>query len=80
MGQRRIIVAEHAGFCFGVERAIKLIDEALDTHDHVYALGPVVHNNVVNERLQGRGMILEENLENIPEDQLTVLRAHGVPK
>lgn len=80
MGQRRIIVAQHAGFCFGVDRAVSMIDQALDTHDHVYALGPVVHNDAVNDRLCQRGMILEENLDQIPEKELVILRAHGVPK
>ena len=83
MGQRRdvkIIVAEHAGFCFGVERAIDQIEEYLKTHPNVYAMGQVVHNNAVNERLEGMGLHFEEDETKIPDDAQVVLRTHGVPK
>ena len=83
MGQRRdvkIIVAEHAGFCFGVERAIDQIEDYLKTHPNVYAMGQVVHNNAVNERLEGMGLHFEEDETKIPDDAQVVLRTHGVPK
>ena len=83
MGQRRdvkIIVAEHAGFCFGVERAIDQIEEYLKTQPNVYAMGQVVHNNAVNERLEGMGLHFEEDETKIPDDAQVVLRTHGVPK
>ncbi|MBQ5684096.1 MAG: 4-hydroxy-3-methylbut-2-enyl diphosphate reductase, partial [Clostridia bacterium] len=83
MGQRRdvkIIVAEHAGFCFGVERAIDQIEEYLKTQPNVYAMGQVVHNNAVNERLEEMGLHFEEDETKIPDDAQVVLRTHGVPK
>lgn len=83
MGQRRdvtIILADHAGFCFGVERAIRQIEDYLKDHPNVYAMGQVVHNNDVNDRLEGLGLHFEEDETKVPSDAQVVLRTHGVPK
>ncbi len=83
MGQRRdvkIILAEHAGFCFGVERAIDQIKEYLESNPNVYAMGQVVHNNAVNDGLEALGLRFEEDETKIPDDAQVVLRTHGVPK
>ncbi len=83
MGQRRdvkVILADHAGFCFGVERAIDQIEDYLKTQPNVYAMGQVVHNNAVNERLESMGLHFEEDETKVPDDAQVVLRTHGVPK
>lgn len=83
MGQRqdvKIIVADHAGFCWGVERAIQQIEDYLQKEPNVYAMGQVVHNNDVNNRLSGMGLHFEEDETLVPEDAQVVLRTHGVPK
>lgn len=79
MGQgRNITLAPHAGFCFGVDRAMKLVNGALDNYDNVYSLGQVVHNNIVNEDLKNRGLNFIENPEDVPDGAHVLLRAHGV--
>lgn len=81
MGQRpNVILAEHAGFCFGVERAINTINETLEKENNVYAMGQVVHNNTVNHELELKGLKFEEDETKIPDDAHVILRAHGVPK
>ncbi|MBR1704818.1 MAG: bifunctional 4-hydroxy-3-methylbut-2-enyl diphosphate reductase/30S ribosomal protein S1 [Clostridia bacterium] len=75
-----IILADHAGFCFGVDRAIQQIEEYLKEQPNVYAMGQVVHNNDVNDRLAGLGLHFEEDETKMPEDAQVVLRTHGVPK
>lgn len=83
MGQGRditIILADHAGFCFGVERAIRQIEDYLKEQPKVYAMGQVVHNNDVNKRLEDLGLHFEEDETKVPEDAQVVLRTHGVPK
>ncbi|MBP5272244.1 MAG: bifunctional 4-hydroxy-3-methylbut-2-enyl diphosphate reductase/30S ribosomal protein S1, partial [Clostridia bacterium] len=76
----KIILAEHAGFCFGVERAIEQIEALLGRESNVYAMGQVVHNNDVNNRLERLGLHFEEDETKIPDDAYVVLRTHGVPK
>ncbi|MBQ8063270.1 MAG: bifunctional 4-hydroxy-3-methylbut-2-enyl diphosphate reductase/30S ribosomal protein S1 [Clostridia bacterium] len=76
----KIILADHAGFCFGVDRAIQQIEEYLKEQPNVYAMGQVVHNNDVNDRLAGLGLHFEEDETKVPEDAQVVLRTHGVPK
>lgn len=81
MGQRPdVIVAEHAGFCFGVQTAMNKIDRVLEEQKNVYAMGEVVHNDFVNRGLSERGMHFEEDPEKIPDNAFVVLRTHGVPK
>ena len=76
----KIIVAEHAGFCFGVEKAIDRIEDLLKNTQNVYSMGQVVHNNAVNDALAAKGLRFEEDETKIPDDAYVVLRTHGVPK
>ncbi|MBQ1545180.1 MAG: 4-hydroxy-3-methylbut-2-enyl diphosphate reductase, partial [Clostridia bacterium] len=75
-----IFLADHAGFCFGVEAAVSKIEEVLKTHDNVYALGEVVHNDFVNDGLREQGLTIVDEVSDVPDDALVVLRTHGVPK
>lgn len=76
----KLCVAENVGFCFGVERALEIVQKCLKTERSVYTLGEVVHNKNVVERLKLRGLkILHEN-EAVPSDakeSAIVVRAHG---
>ena len=74
----KITLAKTAGFCFGVNRAIKLIYELLDKNEKVCTLGPIIHNNQVVEELESRGVIIAESTENIPAGYTAVIRTHGV--
>lgn len=73
----KIEVAQSAGFCFGVNRAV------LSVYDHIekkplYTYGPIIHNHAVVEDLKKKGVQVIHDLEDI-EDGTVVLRSHGVP-
>ncbi len=78
----RISVAENAGFCFGVKRAVKIaIDAAQDNANPrpIITLGPLIHNPDITEKLRGMGVTLVEDMESLPDKPGTViLRSHGV--
>ena len=75
-----ITVSEHSGFCFGVKRAVKIINESLDSAARpIYCLGELIHNPVFNESLKRRGVkfISESDIPSLPEDALVFIRTHG---
>ncbi|MBQ6550814.1 MAG: 4-hydroxy-3-methylbut-2-enyl diphosphate reductase [Lachnospiraceae bacterium] len=78
---REVITAEHAGFCFGVERAVRMAMDASEGDLPVYTLGPVVHNEEVLKTLSDKGVrvVTEEELSALPEGIL-IIRAHGISK
>lgn len=74
-----IIVAKPRGFCAGVERAIKCVEQALERYGApVYVLNNIVHNaHVVNE-LQDKGAVFVKDLDDVPEGAHLLFSAHGV--
>ena len=75
-----IKVAKHAGFCFGVKKAIEVAEDvAQNNKGKTYVYGQLVHNEKVIKDLEGKGIIFVENIGEIPQDAVTVLRAHGEP-
>jgi 4-hydroxy-3-methylbut-2-enyl diphosphate reductase len=70
-------VARHAGVCYGVERALKLANEAADAGVPVRTLGPLIHNPQAVEELQSRGIEVVGSLDDADEGIL-VIRTHGV--
>ena len=73
-------LAVSAGFCFGVQRAVKMAVSALeDFGGPVYTLGPIIHNPQEVQRLQDMGVRMAQSLEEIPEG-LVVIRSHGAPR
>lgn len=77
-----IVLAKNAGFCFGVRRAIELVDKTLEENsDNVYSLGPVIHNEFVLDKLAKKGLkiIDKSDLTNIFNSTI-VIRSHGVEK
>src|SRR3989338_9049622 len=75
------MVAKHAGFCFGVKKAIDIAEETAmkNRGKKTYVYGQLVHNERVIEELQKKGIEFVDEIENIPEGAVTVLRAHGEP-
>jgi len=73
----KIYLAEHAGFCFGVKRAMDIVSELIG-EDDVYTLGPLIHNPQVVKDLEEKGIKCIEDLVEIPKGKV-VIRAHGVP-
>ncbi|MDK2901124.1 MAG: small subunit ribosomal protein ispH, lytB [Thermosediminibacterales bacterium] len=74
-----LILAEHAGFCFGVKRALNLLEGALNQKKPIYTLGPLIHNPQVVEYFKKRGVKVVENLSQInKQNAVIVFRTHGV--
>ncbi len=73
----KIVVAENAGFCYGVMRAIRMADDALKRHRRIYSLGPIIHNPQVVEEYEKKGLIVVDRLEKF--DAPVLIRSHGVP-
>jgi len=73
----RIIVAEHAGVCYGVERALKLAEEAVSGGAAVHTLGPLIHNPGAVAALEERGVSVADSVDDVSEGTL-VIRTHGV--
>ena len=77
----RILLAAPRGFCAGVDRAIRVVEEALKSADGpVYVRHEIVHNRTVVEALEEKGAIFVEELTEVPERAPVVFSAHGVPK
>jgi 4-hydroxy-3-methylbut-2-enyl diphosphate reductase len=77
-----VLLAGPRGFCAGVDRAIKIVEEALKRHGApVYVRHEIVHNRFVVEGLERQGAVFVEELAEVPDDgQPVVFSAHGVPK
>lgn len=74
-----IIASAHTGYCFGVMRAMRLIEQGLENFGGtIYTLGAVIHNPLEVERLRARGVRPVESLDDVPRGGTLVLRAHGV--
>ena len=75
----KVILAKPRGFCAGVERAIEIVEMALDTHGPpVYVRHEIVHNQWVVANLTSKGACFVEELDEIPDGAITVFSAHGV--
>ena len=73
-----ITLAKKAGFCFGVDRAIKLIEKLAAEGRKVATLGPIIHNSQVIENLESRGVRVVNSPSEVEEGAILVLRTHGV--
>lgn len=74
-----ILLAAPRGYCAGVDRAIEVVERALELHGApVYVRKEIVHNKFVVERLTERGAIFVEEVTEIPEGELVVFSAHGI--
>ena len=75
----RVILAKPRGFCAGVERAIEIVERALDLYGPpVYVRHEIVHNKRVVETLRAKGAVFVEELDEVPDNAVTVFSAHGV--
>ena len=77
----RVILAGPRGFCAGVDRAIRVVEEALRRYGApVYVRHEIVHNRTVVEALEAQGAVFVAELDEVPEHAHVVFSAHGVPK
>jgi len=76
-----LMIAAPRGFCAGVDRAIEIVEKALERYGApVYVRHEIVHNKYVVEGLRAQGAIFVEELDEVPDDVPVVFSAHGVPK
>ena len=79
--QPQIKLANPRGFCAGVDRAIDIVNRALDVYGPpIYVRHEVVHNKFVVDSLRERGAIFVDELHEVPEDKIVIFSAHGVSK
>lgn len=77
--RNEINVAPHAGFCFGVKRAVEMAEEILKaSKQKVYSCGPLIHNPQVIEELRSKGFCVVDTPEEVPEKAIFIIRSHGV--
>ena len=74
-----IIVADTAGFCFGVNRAVNIVNKLLAAGKKVYTLGPIIHNKQMVDELASQGVEIAEKPEDVINGATLVIRSHGVP-
>ena len=79
LGRHEVVLAAPRSFCAGVERAIDIVERALDRFGApVYVRRQIVHNTHVVDDLEGKGAVFVEELDEVPEGAMVVLAAHGV--
>ncbi len=76
----KITLAETAGFCFGVNRAVNMVYELLEKGEKVCTLGPIIHNPQLVEELEGKGVRIVNSPEEAEKSETLVIRSHGVAK
>ncbi len=77
---REITLAETAGFCFGVNRAVNLLEKLVDDGKSVCTLGPIIHNPQVISSFEKRGVRIVDHPDECGENDVLVVRTHGVTK
>ena len=76
-----VLLANPRGFCAGVERAIEIVERALELHGApIYVRHEIVHNRYVVERLRAKGAVFVEDLDEVPTGGIVIFSAHGVAK
>lgn len=74
----QVLLADEYGFCFGVERAVEMVEEAVGEGDTVRSLGPLIHNEQEMQRLSEHGVTTISEPIQIKRGETAVIRAHGV--
>ena len=77
-----VSLAEHAGFCFGVKRAVETVYNEIENSENIYTYGPIIHNEEVVKDLENKGVrVINENDDLSKYDRGTVIiRSHGIGK
>src|SRR6185369_9463248 len=77
----RLLIAAPRGFCAGVDRAIEIVERALERYGApVYVRHEIVHNKFVVDGLRAKGAVFVDELDQVPDDAPVIFSAHGVPK
>jgi len=77
-----IIIADYSGFCFGVERAVNIVEDTakLYNYKNVYTLGPIIHNPQLVSRLEEKGIRVKDSVQSVNGKETIIVRSHGIPK
>ena len=75
-----VTVAKSAGFCFGVSRAVELVEQAAAAGKQVVTLGPIIHNRHVVDKFRGLGVQVIDTPEQAQPGQTVIIRSHGVAR
>lgn len=75
-----IKLAETAGFCFGVDRAVELVYDLVGKGEKVCTLGPIIHNSQLVHDLESKGVRIIDDVDDCPPGYTVVIRTHGVEK
>ncbi|MCX7657455.1 MAG: bifunctional 4-hydroxy-3-methylbut-2-enyl diphosphate reductase/30S ribosomal protein S1 [Oscillospiraceae bacterium] len=73
----KIVVAKSAGFCFGVDRAVKIVYDELKKHKTA-TLGPIIHNKSVVEDLKSKGGRVVNSIDELKTEECVIIRSHGI--
>jgi 4-hydroxy-3-methylbut-2-enyl diphosphate reductase len=77
----RLLITAPRGFCAGVDRAIEIVEKAIEKYQKpVYVRHEIVHNRFVVDGLKEKGAIFVEELDEVPDNEHVIFSAHGVPK
>lgn len=75
----RVMLAQPRGFCAGVERAIDIVEKAIEIHGPpIYVRHEIVHNKHVVESLRAKGAVFVKEVSDIPDGAVTIFSAHGI--
>nr|WP_320048266.1 4-hydroxy-3-methylbut-2-enyl diphosphate reductase [uncultured Desulfuromonas sp.] len=74
-----IVLAKSAGFCFGVKRAVNMAFQAAENSEHICSLGPLIHSPQLVQRLEGKGIRVQDSVEQI-DDETVIIRSHGITR
>ncbi|MEG0230160.1 MAG: bifunctional 4-hydroxy-3-methylbut-2-enyl diphosphate reductase/30S ribosomal protein S1, partial [Oscillospiraceae bacterium] len=74
----KICLAKTAGFCFGVNRAVNMVNDLIEKGEKVCTLGPIIHNPQLVKSLCEKGVRIIDNPEEAKKDEIVVVRSHGV--
>ena len=78
---KKILLANPRGFCAGVDRAIDIVEKAIEKFGSpIYVRHEVVHNKIVVEDLKSKGVIFVDELDEVPDGERVIFSAHGVAK
>jgi ribosomal protein S1/(E)-4-hydroxy-3-methyl-but-2-enyl pyrophosphate reductase len=73
----RVLLAQNAGFCFGVKRAMQFAEDAVESYGPIFSLGPLIHNPQEVERLEQRGIVAVDDLNHVTGSK-AIIRSHGI--
>ncbi|MBE7033240.1 MAG: 4-hydroxy-3-methylbut-2-enyl diphosphate reductase, partial [Ruminococcaceae bacterium] len=77
---KTVKIAEKAGFCFGVSRAVRIAQEGIDSGKKIATLGPIIHNSAVVESFNRQGARIIESPQDARQGETVIIRSHGIKK